>query len=254
MVADEDELWRKSLKKGDKLDILKKEIDPIPITGWSTGKIEEINGETIKVSYDGEAEDFDKTLPLNTPDISPYASHTGGSEWKEQVKKNSIIDCMHSSYNWAKSTILDIKDFNEGKNNRSVPKIFVGYRYYLDSNENNESKAFSGLSAKMDEWLKLYSLRVQQQGAITRIGIIKLGNPDATPEKPEFDDSSDILMNSVRNKEIFAILRPEKAKSELLARLLNNFGKENGFQKILQKISNREKIISLGNTKENVIS
>jgi hypothetical protein len=161
---------------------------------------------------------------------------------------------MHSTYNWAKSTILDIKDFNEGKNNRSVPKIFVGYRYYLDSNENNESKTFSGLSAKMDEWLKLYSLRVQQQGTITRIGIIKLGNPDAIPEKPEFDDSADILMNSVRNKEIFAILRPEKAKSELLARLLNNFGKENGFQKILQKISNREKIISLGNTKENVIS
>lgn len=202
----------------------------------------------ITVSYDGEADDFDKTLPIASPDISPYASHTGGLEWKEQIKKNNIVDCMHKSYNWIKSTISEVKEFTEGKSNRSVPKVFVCYRIYHENKETNgnDINSFNGLGTIADEWLNLYSLRIQQEGLLSKKGIIKIFKPDDLPEKPEFYDYTDILLNSVRNKEIFAIVRTVSAKSELVVRLLNNFGKENGFQKILQKISSKEKIIPLG--------
>ena len=58
------------------------------------------------------------------------------------------------------------------------------------------------------------------------------------------DDSPDILLNSIENKEIYAILRPERVKCLLLVQLLNFFGQEGGFYKILARIKSREKILS----------
>ena len=220
------------------------------LLGWTTGRIEDRNNDSITVSYDGETENFDKLLPISTSDISPFGSFTGGNEWREQLKKLDIVDCMDSNSCWYKSTILDIQTFTEGKYNRSVPKIFVCYRVYEGENltKDSEGRSYNGLGQNFDEWLPLYSLRVQKKDTLSKKGIIK---PKRLVmgyyEKPELDDTEDILLNSPQNENIYAIFRPDKAKSKTLVLMLSLFGKQGGFQKILKRISNKEKILSFGN-------
>lgn len=217
--------------------------------GWATGRVEERKNDCITVSYDGETENYDKELAITATDISPFGSYTGGNEWREQLKKSDVVDCMDPNSNWYKSTILDIQTFTDGKYNRSVPKILVGYRVYEGENltKDNEGRSYNGLGQNSDEWLPLYSLRVQKKDTLSKKGVIKPKRVEmGIYEKPVLDDTEDILLNSAQNDYSYVLYRPDKVKSRPMVVILNAFGKQGGFQKILKRISNREKILSFG--------
>jgi len=66
---------------------------------------------------------------------------------------------------------------------------------------------------------------------------IKKALDEEDKEKPHVEDTTDVLLNSVEGEEIYAILRPEKVKSAAVANMFNAFGKEGGFDKILQRMA-----------------
>ena len=234
------------MKKGDKIDIIKKEEDPISLVGWSTGNVEEKSENTLKVSYDGEPEACDKNISINSNEISPYGTHTFGKEWRDNLIKNSNCDCLDTAATWLRATVLEIKSQKVENSTREIKNVKVGYRFYDVNGEkvDPEGRSFYGWGLKYDEWLNAFSLRVQNANTLGKIGVIKCKKSEDTEEKMLPDDTSDVLLNSINSKEIFAIPRQERLKCVLLVQLLNLFGQEGGFDKILSRIKSRDKILS----------
>lgn len=73
---------------------------------------------------------------------------------------NSIIDA-HDKSVWNKSTILDIKE-SQINPNRVVKMAYVGYRVYSENGSKQDEKGnFEGWSSRFDEWIAVYSPRIQ---------------------------------------------------------------------------------------------
>jgi len=152
---------------------------------------------------------------------------------------------MDTTGSWYKSTILNTKteDIIGGK---KVLMVQIGYRRY-DVNglkKDTEGNAFFGWSATYDEWINAFSVRIQKGDTIARLGKVackKTIDDEDKEMKGYIDDYSDILVNNLEGVNQFAILRPEKVKSEIMVNLLNNFGCEGGFTKMLERIEDKSK-------------
>ncbi len=249
MHADVPKEWRDGLKKGDRLDVLKKETEPIPVLGWTTGTVEERNGDVLLVSCDGESDRAVRSIPLASREIAPCGSYIVQNDWREALKKGDIVDCMDPSGAWYRSTVIEVKSFFDGKADKNVTKLFIGYRTYQEDGVKKDTagRPYQGWSSSYDEWIKLYSLRVQQATSISRIGTILCRKGDDEFDKEAIDDTSDILLNSLVSKEIYCIMRPDKDSHEYIVTLLNMFGEMGGFDKLLARFNNKEKPLSFGN-------
>ena len=140
MRAVEEPGWRQRLKEGDKVDVLKSEKEPLLMVGWTTGIVMERKEELLVVAYDGETEALDKIFPILSDEIAPYGTHTGGKEWRTELKKGSQIDCIDSVGVWYPSTVIDVQTFVEGKAKRTVVKLFVGFRIYDESGSRKDEE------------------------------------------------------------------------------------------------------------------
>lgn len=81
-------------------------------------------------------------------------------EWKQTVAINMMVDANDKSV-WNKSTILDIKD-QQVTADRTVKMAYVGYRVYIENgNKTDDKGTFDGWSTKFDEWIPIYSPRIQ---------------------------------------------------------------------------------------------
>ena len=242
----EKEGWRQDLKKGDKIDIFKKEKDQLTIIGWSTGKIEDRIGESIVVSYDGEDQSKNKTILLNSMEINPFGSRIEDNSWRMNLKKGDIVDCLDTQMVWYKSTILERKSFDPSKSDTDM--VLIGYRVYDDNGnkKDSEGKCFFGWSQTFDRWLKVYSLLIQKEGTIARIGNYTCKKNEEDTEAVIINDSGDILFNNLAKKMIYSLIRSEKQRSQILVDYINSFGESGGFDKILAKLNNRIKILSFG--------
>ena len=72
----------------------------------------------------------------------------------------SLIDA-HDKSNWNKSTILDIKEQTISPE-RTVKIAFVAFRIYVEKSiKSDEVGPYDGWSNRFDEWIPLYSPRIQ---------------------------------------------------------------------------------------------
>ena len=224
--------------------MFKTEVVPSQFYGWSTGTILNVTESNVKVSFDGEAEEEDVGLLIGSKDISPYGSYTGGNEWRDKIAKGDIIDCLDTAANWYQATVLNVES-KELAAGRSAKRLYVGYRTYSEdgTKKDKEEKSFHGWSETYDEWINANSLRVQRKGTVARLGRVTCKKSIDEEDKVKIEDASDLLINSINNQETYAIVRSgDKGKSEAVVSFFNVFGMEGGFDRILARITNREKL------------
>ncbi len=219
-------------------------------SGWSTGTITATTETTVKVSFDGEPAEEDTELPRTSPNLAPLGAHSGGIEWRQGLKKGSLIDCMDTTAAWYRSTVLETRE--DLINGKQVLMVKIGYRRYEEtgSKKDSEGNLYNGWSSTYDEWVNAFSIRIKRPDTIAKIGKImcKKALDEEDKEKPHVEDTTDVLLNSVEGEEIYAILRPEKVKSAAVANMFNAFGKEGGFDKILQRMADKSKPVPYGLT------
>ena len=223
-------------------------IEPVKFCGWSTGKIKEINKENMLiVLVDGRSENEAITLPLSSYNIAPYGVHTDGYEWRKELKEGSKIDCIDTVGNWYRSTVISTKEREIEE--QKIFMVKVGFRDYEDSeiNESDKEKAYNGWSKKYDEWLNPYSIRIQKPMTLTKVGKIACKKIYDEEDNEIIDDSSDILINSAKGINTYAVLRSEKVKSMPIVDMINAFGNKGGFDNILKRVSDRNKFVPYGN-------
>lgn len=237
--------WREALKKDDHIDVLKKEDDKL--RGWTTGVITDRQKDLIWVQYEGEPDVDSFLLTTATHEIAPYGSYTAQNEWRKKLAKNDIIDCLDAQGKWYTATILDI-EYPPAAEQKKPVRILVGYRTYCENGpkKDAEGKIFMGWSNTYDEWIKLYSLRIQKRGSLAKQGYILCKKSEDEDDKEAIDDNGDILINAPINKETYCVLRPDKLSCESVVRLLNIFGNEGGFDKMLARLNDKEKPLSFG--------
>jgi hypothetical protein len=76
------------------------------------------------------------------------------------VKIGSLVDA-HDKSNWLKSTVLDMKEQVVAPG-RTILMAYIGYRVYVENGSKSDEKgSFEGWSNRFDEWVSLYSPRIQ---------------------------------------------------------------------------------------------
>jgi hypothetical protein len=244
VYSEEDPKWRDSLKKDDRLEIFTNEQQSANIVGWTTGRVLERTNDRLSILYDGQPEAAARSIFINSLEIQPYGSHTAGSEWRTALKVGDRIDCLDTSAVWYESTVLDVKKFEEG----GGMSIQVGFRVYdaKGQKQDRDGKAFMGWGHTYDEWLSIYSLRVQPRGTLARLGIYTCRKSDDNDDKNLLEDNSDFLQNSLQKKEIYGILRPERSRSSAIVGLVTIFGEAGGFDSMFNRMNDPKKPLSFG--------
>lgn len=232
------------------VDVLKTENAANLLLGWSTGTIQQISAEnTVHVSLTGIDEEV-ITLPLGSCNIAPYGYYTGGNEWREELREGSLIDCMDTISVWYQSTVLGI-EFEE-INGKMVRRALVGFRRYESDGPktDDDGRHYNGWSDKYDEWINPYSLRIQKPGTIAKMGKFACKKTLDEDGKESVEDTSDVLLNSAEEKEVYAVVRQEKAKSAAIVDMINAFGENCGFDNMLKRLEDTETFISYGRLSE----
>lgn len=165
-------------------------------------------------------------------EIAPFESKTKELfEWKKSVSVNMTVDA-HDKTVWNKSTILDIKEQMVAPE-RTAKLALIGYRVYCENGSKNDDKGtFEGWSNRFDEWISIYSPRIQPFLSKTMRG---------TSDDADLDDNYDKLMQPEEGQSrVYAVPRLRKCTSSLYIRLLNLFGNEGGFDLALQALEKED--------------
>lgn len=103
----------------------------------------------------------DKLIDRNSMLIAPFESKSKQIfEWKHELKPGDVIDAYDKNM-WNKSTILDITE-QEVAQERVIKLANIAYRVYQEKgSKSDERGAYDGYSNRYDEWIPLYSPRIQ---------------------------------------------------------------------------------------------
>ena len=114
----------------------------------------------MKLQYTLEACN-DKLVDRNSLDIAQPGTKTKHSlDWKDALKAGDVVDAYDKSI-WNKSTILDISD-STLTDDRVIKIASIAYRIYVEKGSRNDERGnYEGYSNKYDEWVPLYSPRIQ---------------------------------------------------------------------------------------------
>ena len=108
-------------------------------------------------------------------------------EWKQTLKVGDLIDA-HDKTSWNKSTILEIKTESITKD-RQVILANIGFRVYQENGTKNDKRGqFEGLSDRFDEWVGIFSPRVQPYLTKTLRGAM---------EDQDLDDINDNMVKPI---------------------------------------------------------
>lgn len=153
-----------------------------------------------------------------------------------------MVDANDKSV-WNKSTILDIKDNQLGPD-RIVKMAFIGYRIYVENgNKSDDKGSFEGWSSKFDEWVPIYSPRIQPFFTKTQKGV-----QDDLDLDEELDNLQQPEEGFVR---VYAVPRIRKCISSVFLHLINLFGNKGGFDLILQTLAKTEGSTEVNNDDSN---
>jgi len=236
------------LKVGETVDVLRTECNANSLIGWTTGVIRELTKENCIIISFINTPNTILSLPLSSPNIAPYGYYTGGNEWREELKEGSLIDCLDTVNVWYKSTVLAVE--NKEINGRMMRKVYVGFRRFESDADKTDSKGrpYNGWSEKYDELIDPYSLRIQKPDTIAKMG--KIGCKKGLDEdgRENVDDTSDILVNSAVQEQVYAVLRNgEKGRVVPIVEMLNILGEKEGYENMLRRLENTENFPLYGN-------
>ena len=157
--------------------------------------------------------------------------------WKKDLKEGDEIDAFDKAKVWYASTILEIKDHTD-PDGRKWTMCKVGFRlYHPDATKTDEEgKKYEGWSSRFDEWLPLWSPKIAKLYTHAKP---KGGKGTRLYEDTVIDDSSDPQIKEGEDM-IYAVIRPRKCKSYLLVDCLNLFGKLGGYDKMLERMNDKE--------------
>ena len=130
-------------------------------SGWSQARISQVNGELLFLEFIYDTKNADRYIDRWSVEIAPFETKTKELfEWKNTLTINAVIDA-HDKTVWNKSTILDIKE-QEVAPDRVVKMAFIAYRIYVENGaKSDERGAYDGWSNRFDEWVSIYSPRIQ---------------------------------------------------------------------------------------------
>jgi hypothetical protein len=99
---------------------------------------------------------------------------------------------------------------------------YIGYRVYVETgNKQDEKGSFEGWSSKFDEWIPIYSPRIQPFYSKTHKGM---------QDDLDLDEDLDSLMVPEEGfSRVYAVPRIRKCISSVFLTLINTFGNNGGF-------------------------
>lgn len=130
-------------------------------SGWSQARISQVNGDVLHLEFIYDVKSVDKFTDRWSVEIAQFESKTKESwEWKKTIQVNQIVDA-HDKTVWNKSTVLDIKDQTVAPG-RVAKMAHIGFRIYVENGSKSDERGnFEGWSNRFDEWIGIYSPRIQ---------------------------------------------------------------------------------------------
>jgi len=152
--------WRKELKQGDMVDAIIDEASS-RCSGWSQARIESVNSDVLHLEFIYDNKSADRYLDRWSVEISQFETKTKEIfEWKKTIEVGSFIDCNDKT-SWNKAHIMELKD-QEVAPGRTIKVGFIAYRIYQENGTKTDEKGkFEGWSSRFDEWVSIYSPRIQ---------------------------------------------------------------------------------------------
>lgn len=155
------------------------------------------------------------------------------------------MDCLDNSNNWYQSTIVD-RRIQKSEDDRDLLQICIGFRLYDphgDQVEYPSDRRFYGWPSRYDEWLCLTSPRIQPKETVIRGTQTRYKSLDSDMI---FDDSNDLIYKGLYCKEdpLFAVTR-HQYRSIFLMKVLNRFGRQGGFDRILDRFRDRSRFCNI---------
>lgn len=130
-------------------------------SGWSQARIASVNADSLHLEFIFDTKTADRYLDRWSVEIAQFETKTKELfEWKKTVQVGSLLDANDKT-TWNKSTVLDIKEQAVAPG-RTALMAYIGYRVYMENGPKSDEKgAFDGWSNRFDEWVSVYSPRIQ---------------------------------------------------------------------------------------------
>ena len=170
-------------------------------------------------------------------DIAPLEEYSKELQWKETIAVGDEVDAFDKAKVWYPSTVLDLQDHTDPYG-RKWQVLKVGFRIYHEEalKTDDEGRKYEGWSARFDEWLPLWSPKIAKLYSRAKP---KAGKGTRYFEETVIDDSGDTSIKEGEDM-IYAVIRPRKCKSYLLVEVLNTFGKLGGYDRLLEKMTDKD--------------
>lgn len=166
-LATSRQTWRTELKVGDRVDVQVVADDKQKVTGWLQATIVADEDDILSLEFSESSAEFDTQKDRWSTDLAKVGTRTGEDyEWRKTTLegedvKDLVIDC-HDKYNWEEATIFSTA--RKVEMGREVTMAFIGFRVYRSYGKkmrSDERGLFDGWSSKFDEWIPIYSPRIQ---------------------------------------------------------------------------------------------
>ena len=83
----------------------------------------------MHIKYDMDLQAQVVKFALNDWRFAPAGTYTPYYDWRYNLEKGNLIDCMDNEKDWFKSTVLDSR-VTENQDGDQIKEIYVGFRYY----------------------------------------------------------------------------------------------------------------------------
>mmetsp|Transcript_8203 Transcript_8203/g.16159 ORF Transcript_8203/g.16159 Transcript_8203/m.16159 type:complete len:2815 (-) Transcript_8203:1874-10318(-) len=207
------EEWRQTLEPGTAVDAVK--IDSaFQRMSWARATVLSVEGGKVTLSYKEEDRNYDRQLPITSPDIAPSGTYADEA-WRENIRLGTLVDAFDSYRNWYNSTVLAVREDVTTRGEKHI-MLQIGYRIYEPTGtKHDERGCFRGWSDRFDEWICSRSPRLAPYNTNARLWPIP---PIQFVEEKEIEDSNDII---IRSPKAYFVTRPPKFRSRVLVSNLN---------------------------------
>ena len=190
--------------------------------------------QEVKIQYDGLTDTDEAYFNIMDNKFAPLGTFTKDHDWRDNLKEGDNIDAVDNEMDWYRSTVLKVREGVDDAGN-PVKQIHLGFRYFHeDGNKHDEQKGlkFFGWSSKYDEWKDAYDVRIQKFNSVC-YEYTRVDNKQYC-RKHKMDDRGDILCQNGKPYYFAAPRKTNYNKSNTVVDAMNQFGRNGGFEKILQ--------------------
>ena len=232
--------WRQQLKAGDQVDVLINGDDKEKTKGWCQARVERVDGELLSLVFPDLTSDHDLDLPAWSVEIAPFESHTKDDyQWRRNAitaeTQDLVIDC-HDKFKWEEATIFNVKE-EVSSSGRAVLVGNIGFRVYREHGAkmrvDEQGRKFDGWSSKYDEFIPVFSPRIQQH-------LSRVNNQGAIDDNDDIDEDLDDLMEpEPGHSRVYGVPRINQCISSKFVSFMNRFGNAGGFDALLDTLANQ---------------